>query len=98
MKKIIIAGVLLLLMSGCAIMDAFKSAKLTTDTAGQIIVEPNSIPDPCGVKAEIDVIVGAGKTTTEIGLITGNPAVAGVGGLITLAGITIGGILLKRKK
>jgi len=99
MKKLILAAcVLLLLMSGCAIMDAIKSVRLTTDETGQVTVDPNSVPDPCGVAAEVGAIAAVGTTTQNIGLITGNPAIAGAGVLIALAGSIIGGIFIKRKK
>ena len=97
-KLILVTCISLLLMSGCAILDAIKSVKLTTDESGQVVVDPNSIPDPCGVAAEVGAITAVGTTTQNIGLITGNPAIAGVGVLITLAGSILGGIFIKRKK
>jgi hypothetical protein len=96
-KKIVLACVFLLLLSGCAILDAFKSAKLTTDESGQIVIDQNSVVDPNGVAAEVETISAVGKTTETVGLVTGNPAVAGVGVLILLAGSILGKVLLGKK-
>ena len=99
MRNIVLASVILvLLMSGCAILDAVTSAKLITDETGQVLVDPNSVPDPNGVAAEIGAIAAVGTTTQNVGLVTGNPAIAGAGVLITLASSIIGGIFIKRKK